>query len=87
VDHTERREEYGRDSHGSGYRPVAGFLEHGNEPFVSIEYREYLERLRIRLHAVSWLSPARTTAADTANNANAQMLVDVLLAIMRIRSW
>jgi hypothetical protein len=36
-------EGYGLDSSGSGYRPVAGSCEHGNEPSGSIKFWEFLE--------------------------------------------
>jgi hypothetical protein len=35
-------ERSGLDSCGSGYRPVAGSCEHGNEPSGSIKGREFL---------------------------------------------
>jgi hypothetical protein len=34
---------YGLDQSGSGYRPVDGYCEHGNEPSVSINYWEVLK--------------------------------------------
>jgi hypothetical protein len=39
----DRIEYYGLDQSGSGYRPVEGFCEHGNEPLGSINCWEILE--------------------------------------------
>jgi hypothetical protein len=37
---------YGLDSSGSGWIPVVGSCEHGNEPLGSVKYWEIIEELR-----------------------------------------
>jgi hypothetical protein len=44
----------GLSSSGSGYGPVAGSCEHGNEPLVSIKGGEFLDQLSFSRKTAPW---------------------------------